>query len=327
MTMLRVGTRGSELALIQTRLVCDLIQRHHVDLSFEEIIISTHGDQHKDQPFDKHWPINGFVGAIEEALLAGEIDVAVHSYKDLPSQWTPGLVIAAVPKREQPHDVMVSAIPLTLADLPAGITVGTGSPRRAAQLRRVSDVQIVPIRGNVPTRLEKVARGELDAVVVAAAGLIRLGFLLPQDTPPEPRTLARADSPQSCKSQLRLSQDFSKPLYTIPLPVETFVPAAGQGALAVQVRRDSDAVALTMSINHADTERAINAERALMLAVNAGCHTPVGALATIEDGQISLCAQLFDDAGDRMVEGDEVGSAAQLVGQCLGQRLVGELQA
>ena len=179
MTRLRVGTRGSDLALRHTRWVCDLLRGVDADLEFEEVVIKTHGDIATGQPLDTDFPVGGFVSAIEQALLERRIDFAVHSYKDLPTAPTPGLMIAAVPTRESPHDVLVTRVPVDLGNLPRGIRLGTSSPRRAAQMRRQGEVEIVPVRGNVPTRVAKVKSGELDGVVLAAAGLKRLGLRPP----------------------------------------------------------------------------------------------------------------------------------------------------
>lgn len=268
MTLVRVGTRGSELALVQTRLVCALIHAARPDVQFEERIIRTHGDKATHEPFDIHWPAGGFTGAIEESLLRGEIDVAVHSYKDLPTAMTPGLVVGAVPRREAALDVLVSDDEVDLAALPSGFRIGTSSPRRAAQFCYFCPgVLTRPLRGNVPTRLSKLETGEFDAVVLAAAGLNRLNIA---------------------------------PEHAIDLPVERFVPAPAQGALAVQVREGSEVEALVRAIDHAESRTAVEAERAFLRAIGAGCHTPAAALATIRGGIIQLTAQLFSEGGQRV---------------------------
>jgi len=293
MTRLRVGTRGSDLALRQTRWVCDLLRAVHAGLELEEVVIKTHGDIATGQPLDTDFPVGGFVSAIEQALLEKRIDFAVHSYKDLPTAVTPGLMIAAVPKREVPHDVLVTLQPVDLAKLPRGIRLGTSSPRRAAQFRRIADVQIVPIRGNVPTRIAKVGQGEFDGVVLAAAGLKRLGL---------------------------------QPPNLIDLPVNRFVPAPAQGALAVQVREGDATVTILAVIEHNPSRRAVEAERSFLRHLHAGCHTPVGALAIVNGSTIALHGQLFSDDGLRMVEGVETGDDPQLVGSRLAERLAQELR-
>ena len=292
MMRLRVGTRGSDLALRQTRWVCDLVRAVHAGVEFEEVVIKTHGDIATGQPLDTDFPVGGFVSAIEQALLHGRIDFAVHSYKDLPTAATPGLMIAAVPAREAPHDVLVTRQPVDLSHLPRGTRLGTSSPRRAAQFRRLGDVQIVPIRGNVPTRIAQVGQGGFDGVVLAAAGLRRLGL---------------------------------QPPNVIDLPVDRFVSAPAQGALAVQVREGDSTVTLIEVIEHNPSRRAVEAERSFLRHLHAGCHTPVGALATVRGSTITLHGQLFSDDGQRMVEGVETGDDPQPVGSRLAKRLVQEL--
>ena len=292
MIRLRVGTRGSDLALRQTRWVCDLLRGVHAGVEFEEVVIKTHGDIATGQPLDTDFPVGGFVTAIEQALLDGRIDFAVHSYKDLPTAATPGLMIAAVPAREALHDVLVTRQPVDLSNLPRGIRLGTSSPRRAAQFRRLADVQIVPIRGNVPTRIAQVGQGGFDGVVLAAAGLRRLGL---------------------------------QPPNVIDLPVDRFVSAPAQGALAVQVREGDSTVTLIEVIEHNPSRRAVEAERSFLRYLHAGCHTPVGALATVSGSTITLHGQLFSDDGLRMVEGIETGDDPQPVGARLAERLAQNL--
>ena len=281
MTHLRVGTRGSELALWQTRWVCAELRKVQPSLQFEEIIISTHGDTVTDRPFGGDWPVGAFVQALEQALLEDRVDFAVHSFKDLQTAETAGLVIAAVPSRQVVHDVLLTREPVDLDHLPAGFKVGTGSPRRSAQIRRLGDVEVVPIRGNVPTRVAKLQREDLDGVIMAAAGLQRLGI---QHEP------------------------------SIDLPTDRFVPAPAQGALAVQGRDGSKAVEIIRSLDDVASHRAVVAERMFLHGINAGCHTPAGALALLNNDVISLHAQLFTDDGERMVEGTETGTDAEAVG-------------
>jgi len=293
MTRLRAGTRGSDLALWQTRWVCDLLRRSHAGVEIEEVIIQTHGDVAKDQRFDADWPVGGFVGALEQALARRDIDFATHSYKDLQTAVTAGLAIAAVPVREAVYDVLVTDREVDLDALPAGFRVGTSSPRRSAQFRRLGDVRIVAIRGNVPTRVGKVDGGDVDGVILAAAGLKRLGI---------------------------------EPAFVTPLPVERFVPAPAQGALAIQTRDEVELMAMLGAINDADTRRSVEAERSFLAAIGAGCHTPVGALATLNGDSVSLDAQLFSDDGVHEVRGTETGTDAGQVGRVLADRLLGELK-
>lgn len=293
MTRLRVGTRGSDLALRQTRWVCDLLEAVRTGVEFEEAVIKTHGDIATGQPLDTDFPVGGFVSAIEQALLEKRIDFAVHSYKDLPTAATLGLMIAAVPPREVPHDVLVTRDPVDLSNLPRGIRLGTSSPRRAAQFRLLADVQIVPIRGNVPSRIAQVAQNGLDGVVLAAAGLKRLRLLPPN---------------------------------LIDLPVNRFVPAPAQGALAVQVREGDSTITMIAEIEHDPSRRAVEAERSFLRSLHAGCHTPVGALATVSGRTINLHGQLFSDDGLRMVEGVETGDDSQSVGTRLAKHLAQKLR-
>ena len=294
MTRLKVGTRGSLLALTQTRWVCAQLKSAHPGLIIEEVIITTHGDAVTDRPFDASWPVGSFVTALEEALLREEVDFAVHSYKDLPTESPEGLVIAAVPPREAAHDVLVTPAPAELDNLPAGFRVGTSSPRRVAQMRRLGDIQTVPIRGNVPTRLKKIEQKDLDGVVLAAAGLNRLGI---------------------------------EPAHVLILPPERFVPAPAQGALAVQTRVEGEASEFVSVLEHTPTRRAVEAERSVLAGVNAGCQTPVGAWATIDGPMIELRGQLFSDDGIHLAEAIERGEDPHTVGHTLAKRLLAELQA
>ncbi|UCG33310.1 MAG: hydroxymethylbilane synthase [Phycisphaerales bacterium] len=292
MTRLRVGTRGSELALWQTRWVCRELTKIHPSLHIEEVIIRTHGDKVTDRPFGGDWPVGAFVRAIEQALMDKRVDFAVHSHKDLQTAPTAGLVVAAVPRREAVHDVLLTRERVDLDNLPAGFRLGTSSPRRSAQFRRLGGVVVVPIRGNVPTRVAKLTRENLDGVVMAAAGLERLGIRH------EPR---------------------------IDLPTERFVPAPGQGALAVQALDASEALEIIRPLDDGLSRLAVEAERSFLRGINAGCHTPAGALATVEGVRVSLRAQLFSDDGGRMVEGVEVGEDATAVGLAMARRLLADL--
>jgi len=292
MTTLRVGTRGSDLALWQTRWVSARLREAHPSLNIEEVIIATHGDLATQQRFNADWPAGGFVGAIEMALTEQRVDFAVHSYKDMQTAVTAGLTIAAVPTREVVHDVLVTREAIRLSDVRDGFRLGTSSPRRAAQFRRLAQVEIVPIRGNVPTRVAKVQRDNLDGVVLAAAGLKRLGI---------------------------------RPPYKIDLPTDRFMPAPAQGAVAVQTREGDEAERLVAVLDDALARRAVTAERAFLRAINAGCHVPVAALASMAGGTVTLHGQLFDDDGLRMAEGVEQGEDADAVGVRLAKRLLAEL--
>ncbi|MCH7547552.1 MAG: hydroxymethylbilane synthase [Planctomycetes bacterium] len=293
MTTLRVGTRGSDLAMWQTNWVSDLLREIHPGLEIEQVIITTHGDTATDAPFDAaSWPAGGFVGAIEQALCEDRIDFAVHSYKDLTTQSPEELIVAAVPSRAMVCDVLLTREAIELEDVGEGFRVGTSSPRRSAQMRRHAKVEIVPIRGNVPTRVKKLDTGDYDGVMLAAAGLKRLGI---------------------------------EPEHIIELPVDRFVPAPAQGAVAVQTKRETEAETIIDAIDDKPSHRGVRAERSFLKAIEAGCHTPVGALAHLEGDEIEIHGQLFSDDGGRMVEAIMTGSDPLELGQILAGKLKSEL--
>lgn len=252
---LRIGTRGSALALVQARFVAARLAAN--DVRTELVIIRTEGD---DRPVDTAWGEGAFVGAIVGALLDGSVDVAVHSAKDVPTDEHPRLVIAAYPDREDPRDALVCRVRgTTLATLPAGARVGTDSPRRIAFLRALRpDLQVHPLHGNVDTRLAKLDRGDSDALVLAVAGLTRLG---------------RGDRIDDV------------------LPASVVAPAPGQGSLAIQVRADdAEAVAAVGRMDDPATRTAVEAERALLNATGGGCRSPIGAVGRVIDGRLELVA-------------------------------------
>ncbi len=293
MTTLRVGTRGSDLAMWQTNWVSDLLREIHPGLEIEQVIITTHGDTATDAPFDAaSWPAGGFVGAIEEALLDDRIDFAVHSYKDLTTQSPEELIVAAVPPRAMVCDVLLTREAIELEEVGEGFRVGTSSPRRAAQMRRHANVEIVPIRGNVPTRVQKLEGDDYDGVMLAAAGLNRLGI---------------------------------QPQHMIELPVDRFVPAPAQGAVAVQTNRGTEAERIVASIDDEQSHRVVRAERSFLATIEAGCHTPVGALAQIRGDEIEIHGQLFSDDGGRVVEAKMTGSDPLELGRSLAKNLKAEL--
>ncbi len=293
MSALRAGTRGSDLALWQTNWVCAALRRAHPSLEIEQVIIKTHGDLVTDRSFGVDWPVGAFVSALENALTEKGVDFAVHSFKDLQTAETEGLTIAATPAREVVHDVLLTSGVTRFEDLPAGARIGTSSPRRTAQLLRLGKFEIVPIRGNVATRVANIETQKLDGVVLAAAGLKRLGIKHP---------------------------------YVIDLPTDQFIPAPAQGALAIQTRRDSEAARLVAVLEDADTRRAVVAERSFLGRINAGCHTPVGALAKVRGSEVSLHARLFSDDFSACAEGVEAGDRPEAVGSNLADRLMTELK-
>lgn len=247
---LLLGTRGSVLALTQSGHVADGVRALGREVELHRVV--THGDV-STAAITQMGGTGVFVTALRDALLRGECDLAVHSFKDLPTAPADGLVIAAVPPREDPRDVLVARDGLTLGELPQGAKVGTGSPRRAAQLRGLGlGLEVVPVRGNVDTRIGFVASGGLHAVVLARAGLSRLG-------------------------RLEEATEVLDPL--------TMLPAPAQGALAVECRADdAELLALLGRLDDPDARAAVSAERALLGALEAGCSAPVGALAEVAEG-------------------------------------------
>ena len=266
--MARIGTRGSRLALAQTGWVVERLRALTPGETWETVVIATAGDQSgPDRP-----PLGTgvFVKEIERALLEGAVDLAVHSLKDLPTDPSPGLTIAAVPERADPRDALVGA---TLDALAPGAKVGTGSPRRAAQLRRLRpDVAVVPIRGNIPTRLRKVEAGEVAAAMVAAAALARLG--LPAD-------------------------QLFKP--------DAVLPAPGQGALALQTREGEWLATFMATLDHIPTRTAVDAERAVLRELGGGCMLPVATYGRVLDGSLVLEASVTSPDGTRQAWGRAEG--------------------
>ena len=251
--VIRLGTRASQLARTQSGLVATLL-RERLGVEVELVDVTTEGDV-STASLASFGGTGVFVSALREALLRGDVDVAVHSLKDLPTSPAEGIALAAIPTREDPRDALVARDGLTLGELPAGARVGTGSPRRAAQLHALGlGLEIVDIRGNVDTRLRKVTEGEYDAVVLARAGLARLG---------------RADEATEVLDPLQM------------------LPAPGQGALAVECRAgDTDLVTrLREALDDPHTRAAVEAERALLATLEAGCAAPIGALAEVVEGE------------------------------------------
>jgi hydroxymethylbilane synthase len=276
-----LGTRGSELALTQTNMVTAELQTAHPHLRIERQIIQTSGDKRQDLRFSEFSGVAQvdkgiFIKELEIALENGQIDAAVHSLKDVPSDLAAGFTIAAVLPRAAIEDVLITAQPCTLETLPKGARVGTSSVRRAAQLKFLRpDVEIIEIRGNVPTRVKKVlGENALDAVLLAAAGLLRLGLMQGSQIHIEGQTLS-----------------------ALTLDPVTFLPAAGQGAIAIECRVGDDATIQTIrALNHAETEVRVTAEREFLKILGAGCQTPVGANTWVKDGQLHMAVRVFNEA-------------------------------
>ena len=288
-----IGTRGSALATWQARHVASALSARGGGLRVELRVIRTRGDRALQTPLHAMGDKGLFTREIEEALLAGEVDLAVHSLKDLPTQLPDGLVLGAVPEREDPADVVVSKAAPCLEALPGGAVVLTGSLRRRAQvLHRRPDLNVRDVRGNVPTRLRKLDESDACAIVLARAGLVRLGLA--------GRISRRLD------------------------PAE-FLPACGQGALAVEVRGDDRALSeLLRSIDHAASRAAVTAERALLAALGGGCQVPIGAYARTQAGAgtLALTGMVANLDGSRLMRRTVTGACAAGRGaEDLGRRL------
>jgi hydroxymethylbilane synthase len=286
--VLTIGSRGSQLALWQARWAGQRLEALGHPCRLE--IIKTTGDKITDVPLARVGTKGLFTKEIEEALQEGRIDLAVHSLKDLPTQLPQGLFLAAIPEREDARDALVGC---RLEELPQGATVGTSSLRRVAQLRLLRpDLKIESVRGNLDTRLRKLAQGQYDALVLAAAGLNRLGW---------------AGRIAGC------------------LPVETMCPAVGQGALAIETRQDGGAAERACrGLDHAESRAAVVAERAVLAALGGGCQVPIGAHACIEDGELRLLAVVISPDGAKVVRRHSAGPPAQAhrLGEELGRELL-----
>jgi len=292
---LRVATRGSDLALAQSGRVTAALRAAHPGLEIEVVTIKTAGDRDRASALWKMPGMGFFTTQVEQALLEGRADVAVHSFKDMPTQPTPGLTLTAISRRRWPEDAVVAQGRLESLDaLPAGAVVGTSSPRRIALMRTLRpDMRIEPIRGNVPTRLRKVDKGHVDAVIVARAGLERLGM---------------AD---------RIS---------LVLDPTVFTPAAAQGALAIQCRADDAKTAgLLRAVDDGPTRVLVEAERAVLAGLHPGCHAPVGVYAAFEgEGTMRIWAFLADMEAERVIRKELCGpteTAGQMAQEMIRQIL------
>lgn len=275
-----VGTRGSNLALVQTNWVVDQLKKENPGVEFEVKIIKTKGDLIKDLPLDKIGDKGLFVKEIEKSLLDGEIDMAVHSMKDMPSYLPEGLKFAHSPKREDPRDALIFKEGYkSLDDLPQGARIGTGSKRRKYQLlKHRPDLEIVPIRGNIETRIKKIETEKLDGVVLAASGLRRAGL------------------------------DDKIDYY---IPTDIMLPAPAQGILALEIREDDkETEKIIDSIKDDITKIQIDAERGFLIGVNGSCHIPMGAYCEIEEEKITLTGLYGDGEGKKIVVQSQVGTLA-----------------
>jgi hydroxymethylbilane synthase len=288
-----IGTRGSALARWQAAHVGRALAAAHPSLEIEERILVTEGDRVQTGAVIELGGKGVWVKEIEDALLAGTIDLAVHSLKDVPAELAPGLALVAIPERADPRDALVSRSGAGLADLPAGSRVGTSSLRRVCQVRAVrKDLEVEILRGNVDTRLRKIAEGVVDAGVLACAGLDRLGF--------EGRITER-------------------------LTVDQMLPAIGQGALALEARgADARVVSLARALAHADAEVTVAAERALLAGLGVGCRTPVAGHAVVREGRVVLRGLVGRPDASEMIREEVSGAPAEAaaLGADLARRLL-----
>ena len=289
MPRLRIGSRGSQLALWQANHIRELLEQRGHQVEIE--IIKTTGDKITDVALAKVGTKGMFIKEIEEALAARQIDLAVHSLKDLPTEIGEEFEIAAIPKRDDPHDVFCSRQYKSISELPHGGRVGTSSLRRQAQLKASRrDLDVQPLRGNVDTRLRKLESGEYDAIILAAAGLNRLG---------------------------------KRELVQQVLPADIMCPAAGQGALAVEIRRGDSDTRHHVSFLDDSAARAMTAcERALLNKLGGGCQVPIGALAEIRPDCLHLRAVVATPDGTKLLREARDGSDAVELGNCVGEALL-----
>lgn len=292
MTSVRIATRGSRLALIQTELVAALLREHNPGVEVEVVTVVTAGDRDQSTPLQEGERAGWFTSAIQETLLRGEADIAVHSYKDLPTKRPEGLVIAAVPAREDPRDALISRTHADLRSLPKGASVGTSSPRRTAQILELRpDLDVRIIRGNVETRIAKVESGEYEATVLALAGLRRLGL------------------------EERADHVFG---------FEEMLPSPAQGALAVECRTaDTATRALLAKIDDPALRQTVTAERMFLATIDGGCSFPAAAYAEHFGSTLKLNALIAADG--RIVRSKMAGQAETAGG--LGKQLAEELMA
>jgi len=292
---LRIGTRGSVLALWQAEWVKVRLGELWPELRIELIPIRTSGDKIQDVSLATFGGKGLFVKEIEEALLAGTVDLAVHSVKDLPGDFPEGLTLSAVPEREDARDVLITKHGESLTELPTGTRVGTSSLRRQALLLHLNPgLRIEMLRGNVDTRLRKQREGIVDATVLAAAGLKRLGLM---------------------------------PKHSHMLDEQVFLPAIGQGALGIETRaNDEEVLSLVTPLNHMATERAVHAERAFLRRMGGSCRTPLAAKGAVKDDWIHLTALIASPDGKKIIRGEQKGplNEVEQIGISLAERLLAQ---
>ena len=280
MNTIRIATRGSKLALWQAHHISDLLRAQYPGITIELNIIKTQGDKILDVPLAKIGGKGLFVKEIEEALLKGEADIAVHSMKDVPAELPAGLKLGIIPEREVPTDCFLSVHHADVASLPAGARVGTSSLRRQAQLMALrSDFEVVSLRGNLDTRVGKLLGGEFDAIIVAMAGLRRLGLSAPH------------------------MQELAPP---------TFYPAVAQGALGIEFRDDrAELDSLLAFLDHAPSRICVEAERAFLFGLDGGCQVPIAGFATLSGSRVRMTGLVADLCGERAIRKEAEGPADQ----------------
>ena len=285
-TKVSIGSRGSLLALAQTNHVADMLKEAQPGLEVHVEVISTQGDRIQNKPLSEIGGKGLFTQELEAALREGAIDLAVHSLKDLPTDDPEGLAIGATPKRVTPNDALVCAKWKSLDELPGDATVGTSSPRRKAQLLALKPhLNIVDLRGNIDTRMKRVADGDIDAAILACAGIERLG---------RGEAIAQV------------------------LPYEIMVPACGQGALGIQCRAaDPDVAALLEKIHDPDSAAETTAERSFLRHLGGGCQVPIGAIAVVSEGRLNMRGCVCSDDGSRIMPVEIEGAAedAEILGR------------
>lgn len=291
---IRIGSRGSQLAVVQAEGIGALLKKAHPDLDVEFVRISTQGDRRLDSSLKEIGGKGVFVKEIEDALLTKKIDLAVHSLKDVPQQLPGGLILGPAPQREDNRDAIISRFGELLRELPRNSTIGTGSPRRQAQIRNryKTKYRLAEIRGNVDTRIKKLQNGDYDCIVIAAAGLKRLKL----------------------DGEITEVLDYSEML-----------PAPSQGCLGLELREDdSNTLALLDAIKHEPSDITSRAERAFLRGIGGDCMIPLGGVAILNGDQIEMEAVLLNPAGDKEVRVKEKGPANQpeYVGACLAERLL-----
>ncbi|MGB9854123.1 MAG: hydroxymethylbilane synthase [Candidatus Bathyarchaeales archaeon] len=297
--ILRVGTRGSKLAMLQTEMVIQKLKSVNSKLEFKIKIIKTTGDVNRQKPLFAIESKGIFEKEIDQAIMKGDIDFAVHSLKDVPVYEqqcsAEDLELAAIPKRDPPNEALVSTRNLAFAELPKGAVIGTSSLRRMAQIKFMRpDLEVKPTRGNIDTRAQKVKRGEFHGIIVAQAGLERMGF---------------------------------GNLISEVFPLEVFTPAAGQGALAVVAKKDrSDLSEILKAVDDFHTRAEVTAERSLIASLKGGCHFPIGAIAQVKDNRLSLYGCIFSLDSLKKISAFAQGSIneAQALGGRVAQSLLSQ---